>query len=281
VLVRNHQKQIHDRAIAMGGGVESIKRVAPALKDHEATLQADFATMGASDISQWMDYGDFHRYPLWGGGGSTPTPTNLMAQRIGWATGAYDHQLFCTEGGFNTADVVKQLSGFQPVSEAVQSVYHHRFLLENKLAGIKRTFLYELMDDEDPTEIAYESNQGLVRAPAGSTTNPSLWQNKPTFTNLAAFFGGLDDRGGGYHPETNPFTPPQVQMRVTCADPLFHYLITAKRSGVVQVHAWLDKAVWNTSSRTNITVAPVDFTVETTTGTVASTANGVIKTITL
>ena len=281
-LIRNHQKHIHDRAIAMGGGVESIRRVGPALKDAEASLEADFATMGATDIGQWMDMGDFHRYPMGGGPSTTPTPTYLMAERIGWARGAWDHyDLFVTEGGFNTADVIKQVSGFKPVSEAVQSIYHHRFLLENKLAGIKRTFIYELMDDEDPTDIAYEAHQGMVRAPVGATTDPTKWTNKPTFTNLAAFYGALDDRGGGYHPETNPFTPPQVNMKVTCGDPLFRHLVTAKRSGVVQVHAWLDKAVWNTSTRTPVTVAPVSFTIETSAGTVASTADGVIKTITL
>jgi hypothetical protein len=103
----------------------------------------------------------------------------LENMRDGFKPGA---PAMATETGYNT--MVQP--GGSGVSEEAAAIYIPRLLLNNFAAGIRRTFLYQLLDaGRDPAE--WEHHWGLVR----DDDTP-----KPAFHAIAGLLGALRDEPG-------------------------------------------------------------------------------------
>lgn len=139
-------------------------------RDTFTALKSDPATQGISiigpsfvfsdssskigDLSQWIDYGNFHPYnnPSYPGDGNLVRDLANRSQSFG------TKPMMATETGYYTGSPATG----RAVSETVQSKYIPRLFLENFNQGVYRTFSYELIDQRpDPTHS--EDNFGLLR----------------------------------------------------------------------------------------------------------------------
>ncbi len=107
------------------------------------------------DLSQWVDYGNFHPYnnPQNPGDGSLARDYALRSQAFG------NKPMIATEVGYSTGSAKSD----RPVSETVQGSYIPRLFLESFDQGTFRTFSYELIDQKANPNDA-ESNFGLLRS---------------------------------------------------------------------------------------------------------------------
>jgi len=236
--------------------------VGPGLMDGISTLPQDFTALGNAGAAQYVDYGDYHRYPLFqvqsAGDPSWQdyqpdalerTPEYLQQMRIDRATAAYNkntNELFVTEGGFATN--LNVTVGPKKLPEDVHGIYAERLIMSlltprrwNGL-GVKRFFLFELLDDPDPDENLTAAHWGQVFTPSLDT---STWSRKQSFNRIKALMAKVSDNADlAYDPDVNPFIPPKINMDVVCTDSRFRYCVTAKRNGEVRLFYWLDKALW-------------------------------------
>jgi len=119
----------------------------------------------AAGLERYFDYANLHNYLAgrnpgtagWGGGGYGSINWNLNL-----ANGAWNGKpVMTTEIGYNTDP-----SNKQGVPEDVQAKYMPRLILEQLLHGIRRTYIYELMD-VGPKVSKNDAAFGLVRNDGG------------------------------------------------------------------------------------------------------------------
>ncbi|MEO7110430.1 MAG: hypothetical protein ABI183_08345 [Polyangiaceae bacterium] len=185
-------------------------------------------------LPAFMDFGNMHTYPI------TLTPTNGIAQHI-TDYGKYvsgTKPLMVTETGYhNAVNATQCLTWWPGVSEAAGGKYAVRTYLEYFNLGIKRSFLYELIDEHvDPT--CNESNMGLLRNDG---------TEKPAFKAIANLTGLLDDPGPAFTPRTLKYT-------VSDASSLVHQTLLAKRNGRVYLVLWQDAVSYDTTAKHDIVV---------------------------
>lgn len=241
VWTRNWQRDLF-QAVRADPGLASALVVAPALKDSEPTLQADFTALGALNIAAWVDCGDIHVYP----GGQVPS--NKIDQRKAWARVAYPEPapFYVTEGGYAN---IAAPSNPTPVDVAM--VYDPRLLMEHYWRGHLMFNRYELLDDPDGAGTNPQSHWGLVYTP---TLNPSTWTKKPSFYAMQRLMGLVADPGPAHNPGGLRFstTPPSADYRQS---------LVAKRNGKFYLLMWRDTKIWDTGSRARLTPAAVTHTV--------------------
>lgn len=248
---RDHSKQISDRMAVLGIPTTKVKRVAPVLRDAQSTLLADFEALRETDIASYLDYGDFHRYPLSQGG---TTASSLVDERLAAAKAAIGGlPMYCTETGFNTAE--PELVDFTAVPWDVQAVSVVTVFCEMFARGVVRTFQYELLDDPDPTNADLESNWGLVAVFDGDLDRPQNWVKKTSFTALRDFIASVADPG-------EPYTPEPIGLRLSDAPADLKGLVLQRRDRTNRLLLWRDVRLWDKGALTRATVDPIAVTVE-------------------
>ncbi len=114
-------------------------------------------TTYAQDVSGSVDYGNVHAYR----GNDYPETTSGagLAATIATSAGIFPGKpSLVTEDGYNSA---MGQSSFLPVSEAARARYLPRELLFNFLAGVPKTYLYELISSFADDNTNPESRFGL------------------------------------------------------------------------------------------------------------------------
>jgi len=148
-----------------------------------------------------------------------------------------------TETGYHNA--LHSSVGPPPVSEQAAGIYLPRLLLANFAAGIRATFIYELLDEKPDFNLADpEQHFGLLR----NDLSP-----KPAFLAIQTLIAALRDSPGSGHA---PW--PRVQSRV--GNPTWQLRLV--RPDASQVLAlWRPVSVWDQSTRKTLTptVQPVDL----------------------
>jgi hypothetical protein len=142
-----------------------------------------------------------------------------------------------TEAGYNT-----QAGAKTAVSETAAAIYTLRLLLNNFMSGIRRTFIYELLDQgHDPTE--WEQHFGLVRA----DDTP-----KPSYSALQRLLGALNGKVLAARPGRRWVElvdgPPDVKLA--------HF---RKDSGELVVALWRTVRCWDPAARRDIDVLPASI----------------------
>jgi hypothetical protein len=132
----------------------------------------------AGDLRASMTLGNLHSYP---GGGEPDRGLDgelALAARV-----SGDRPVVATETGYTTASAPSD--GRAAVPEAVAARYVPRLYLEYFRRGIRRTFLYELVDEKpDPEGTDAEQHFGLLRAD---------FTPKPAFAALGALLRAVGD----------------------------------------------------------------------------------------
>lgn len=151
--------------------------------------------------------------------------------------------LFATEAGFHTALGVDPASGSQPpCDERTTAVYTLRTVLEHFKAGIKRTFLYELIDEyPDPSRTKPNWHFGLLR---------SDFSPKPAFTALKNMLAIV---GTG--------APATLKPIRFSASGRGRGLVIQKADGSYIGFLWRLDSVWDRDARQPISVSPQRVTI--------------------
>jgi hypothetical protein len=153
--------------------------------------------------------------------------------------------LMVTEAGYN--NLVKP--GGAAVSEAAASIYMLRLLLHNFSAGVRRTFLYQLLDGgDDPGE--WEHHFGLVR----HDDSP-----KPAFHAIASLIKALDEHE--VSGEQKPLTLPPINITLREGPSSARMVCLQKRDGDVVVALWRPVRCWDVARAADIPVSPRMLTV--------------------
>jgi len=217
--------------------VSSARQMLPIA--HQAGLDLELPVLGLSlvqassfsklgDISEYLSYGNVHDYqgnrnpetPGWGGG--------VDAQGNGYGSILWNRDMaheyapgrpvISTETGFQTGS----WSGAIP--ETIQGTYAPRVYLARFKRGIKRTYIYELVDDPDGW-----SSYGLLRYDLSP---------KPAYTAIANMQEMLEDSHA-------PFTPGKLAYTLTGNTANVETLLLQKSAGQYWLAVWLDQSIWD------------------------------------
>jgi hypothetical protein len=202
--------------------------------------QSSYPMIG--NISAYIDYGNLHNYP----GGQNPGTLGWGARdaegkgygSIGWqldnlALDSPGLPVITTETGY-TNDLT--IAGGVP--QSVSAVYLPRTILQQWLANIKRTYLYELVS-------VGGEDYGLYAAD---------WSAKPAVAAISNLTGLLSDPGPAFLPATLTYT-------IKGADSSLHHLLLQKRDGTYYLALWLEEGSYNTATATAIAVKPENIQV--------------------
>ncbi|HEY4647557.1 MAG TPA: hypothetical protein VIG95_00560, partial [Gemmatimonadales bacterium] len=177
--------------------------------------------------SSMLDYGNLHSYPAAG------LPSNVSNSWIPeWTQVAGSKPLVVTETGYHTCPTCTNGNG---VSYLAQSKYLGRLVFEYYNRNIKRTNIYELID-EGVSSTDREKNWGLIRNDGGI---------KPSFTTVKNIIALLKDPGAG-------FTPGRLSYRLSGALGSTHQTLLQKRDGRFYLVLWQELSVWNISSKSDV-----------------------------
>jgi hypothetical protein len=149
--------------------------------------------------------------------------------------------LMVTETGYN--NLVKPRGA--AVSETAAAIYMLRLLLHNFSAGVRRTFLYQLLDGGDEPG-QWEHNYGLVR----HDNTP-----KPVFHAIAALIKALNDHAVPENQgQMGEAAPLGVTLRSGQSD--IRMVRLQVRDGTVVLALWQPVRCWDVDRAADMTVAP-------------------------
>lgn len=226
--------------------------------------------LSVGDLGQWTDLGNFHHWPpstglQQNGMNKGNAPTDGLYKDRGGGPGLLDSAramatnkpLIATETGFSTTQVpATQDNGWDPgVSDAAAARYATRVFFELFNNGVKRTYLYELLDEWD-TPQPVKQHQGMIRQ------DGTL---KPHGVALKNAIGILTDPG----PE---HTPGSLDFELTSAAPLvddhdhrtaeIHHLLLQKRSGAFYLVLWNEALSYDNLTEQDLVVAEQEVKVK-------------------
>ncbi len=205
--------------------------------------QKSYGTLG--DISQYIDYTNLHIYfggrnPGTNGWGSVNAEGHSYGSIPWWvdnanisASGAAS---YVTESGYNQ---VPTSTTPYTVPYSVASVYTIQTIFEMMAHGIKRTYIYELIDDPSSPELGLMTN----------TMRP-----KYSYTAIKSLTSVLTDRGVS-------FAPGKLQYSLSAATANVHHLLMQKHDGTFYLALWVNQPIYNPSNNTPISVTPQKVTV--------------------
>jgi hypothetical protein len=220
----------------------AVKAAAPGLTVFGPAVTSSAAYAALGDLSSYEDFGNMHDYmagrnpgnPGWGSTDQFGTYGSLAWNMAVAKQASVSRSLVATETGYTDT-----VGATDWVPAATKGRYEMRLLLEHWLAGVQRTYLYELIDTTNDSFIGY----GLTDA-AG---NP-----KPAYVAIQHLLAHLRDPGPA-------FTPTPLQYAVGAASPVQHVLLQ-KRNGTYELILWVEASEWNALTATATSVAPQPVT---------------------
>jgi hypothetical protein len=220
-------------AVKGNAATAGVPVLAPAL-----AFRSNYATLG--DLQGTSDVANAHVYP----GGEKPT-TGLddalatVRARTGVANAVV------SETGYHDANASQ--STHPGVPQDVAAIYTPRLLLEHALRGVRRTYLYELVDEfADPDGTNDEASFGLLHRD---------WTPKPAYTALRNLLTLVGDPG--------PQDASPLQYRLSGGAGDVQHLLVDRADGSHVLFLWRDVSAYSTSlkARTNAGAVPVTLTV--------------------
>jgi hypothetical protein len=177
-----------------------------------------------------------HPYPQAG----PPEPAIGDAIRDLRASGR-DREAFLTESGYHNA--LRATTGQPPVSEEAAAVYLPRLLVTAYGAGVRRTFIYELLDEKpDPGLLDPEQHFGLLR----QDLSP-----KPAFQAVRTLIAALRASPGRRRSDE-----PSWSLRLLGEGDV-ERLALARRDGSRVIALWRRVSVWDEGARRPVDPEPL------------------------
>ncbi len=191
-----------------------------------------------SDLAAYADRGNVHSYPS---GFATPTTgLNVWLSQSNAMVGA--KSTWSTETGYVHAPT--QTTQFY-VSLNAAAKYIPRLLMDYHNAGVEKTFLYELLDDNvDPTNTSSENHFGLF------DTNYALKPAGAAVKNLIAL---LSDPG-------NSFAPASLDYTLTGGNSNLRQALFQKHDGTFWLALWQDVSVFDNVAHADLANADLPVT---------------------
>ena len=198
------------------------------------SLTSDASYPALGNIGQYMDYNSEHNY--WGGrnpesNGWGGPDSNTPPHYYGSLDYDFDKSAIIgpgtpivqTETGYAVNNTVSQ----NIISEATEAVYEPRLLLHSWNKGIKRTYIYELMEDPSST-----AGIGLLR----SDMTP-----RPAFTAISSLMSLLADSSGSFPLQTLNYTLTGNTTGVETT-------LLQKKDGSFWLALWLNGSIWDVNA---------------------------------
>ena len=188
-----------------------------------------------SDTVQFFDISNLHNYfggrnpgtRGWGANGYGSMEWSLDLARKAWK----GKEIWTTETGYRT-DVSKKDSA----PEVVVGAYVPRLLFLQWMHGIRRTYLYELVDLGKPGD---DSSFGLLRAD---------FTAKPAYAAVRNILRLLSDRGA-------EFVPGKLEYSLSGELNDVNHLLLEKRDGTFFLAMWVERPGWDVDRKERLPVA--------------------------
>ncbi len=243
---------IYDRAlyqaVAADGRLRTQPVIGPSLVGNDAPQQL-------GDQQAYREAGALPPYT----GSTAPSPAYIDAQLLRIRAVSGFKPVWATELGYS--DALDAPAGQQPVSEYVGAVYLLRELLEDFQAGVRRSYVYELIDDQpDPADTDIQDHYGLLT---------SSYTPKPAFTalrNLLALVG-----------DTTPSRRTPLPVTITPRSPDIQSIVVQRSDHDYELVLWRLDSIWNSSARTAIPLAPQTVTLTAKTADAAGIADPLVN----
>ena len=215
-------------------GLSGIPIVGPSIARVYKNGAEGGSTAGQSrtlgDLTQFIDYGNIHVYPR-----ALP-PSADIDEFMGYQRPiSGDLPMMCTEGGYFNA--MEYRGGAFPTPEDVAAKYLPQQVMEHWVRGNRRFFVYELLDDPDPSGRNREAHFGLL----GVESARGPWRPKPQFDALRNFISILGDPGESHDVGGMP-------LGIAGPSDLRSVLV-AKRTGARYVVLWRGIKAWEPTTR--------------------------------
>jgi IPT/TIG domain/Putative Ig domain len=191
-----------------------------------------------------FDDANLHDYP---GGRNPGTP--------GWGSGGYgsiDWNLALTSGAWPSKPVITTETGYvndltqvNGVPEDVSGKYLPRLLLEQWMSGIKKTYVYELVD--------LGSGHG---ANNGYGLLHSDFSPKPAYNAIKNVLGLLSDPGPA-------FPASGLNFKLSGNLTNVHHLLLEKRDGTFYLAIWVEQPSYDVNAKKELNVAAQQVTMQT------------------
>lgn len=208
------------------------------------TQSSSFARLG--DVAHYMNYDNMHPYT----GGRNPETTGwgggVDAQGNGYGSIAWNLDMvheygpglaaYATETGYQTT--ATPTAGQVP--ETVAGTYAPRLIMEMFKHGVKRTYLYELIDDPTWAQPGY----GLLR----HDMSP-----KPSYTALSNLQSILQD-------DDTQFTPQSLNYSLAGNMSGVETLLLQKTDGTFYLAVWLDGSIYDITALKATPINPQQLT---------------------
>ena len=199
----------------------------------------------AAATAQFFDYANLHNYmggrnpgtSGWGGGGYGSIDWNLSLAKKAWP----DKPIMTTETGYLT-----NVSKPQSIPEEVAGKYLPRLLLEQWEHGIRRTYIYQLMDFGDQTR-SNDVSFGLLH---------SDFSPKPAYTAIRNMIRLLSDPGPS-------FPTGKLQYSLTGDAAGVDHALFEKRDGTFYLALWVEKSSYDVDAKKMLPVSDHAVTVAT------------------
>jgi hypothetical protein len=201
----------------------------------------------AGDLSSEITMNNLHVYF----GGRNPGSTGWgAADAQGNAYGSFNFWLDQTKQNAPNAPNVITETGYlsypstttpYTIPESVQASYVPRTLLLAFNHGIRRTYMYELLDEVS------SPGYGLLRGDMSQ---------RPAFIALKNLLSILGDSA------TTPFTPGSLQYQVTGGDATLNHLLLQKQDGTYLLVLWLEQPSWDAVNAQPLSVTPQNINIQ-------------------
>lgn len=192
------------------------------------------------DLSAYADYGNAHVYP---DAGEPPNPNWFAPWLASQSVPTGSDPMVLTEFGYATVPNNPALDG---VTEAVQAKENLNVLFDAWKAGVKATYLYELLNSlPDAAQSNQEANYGLFNADGTPKLAATAIHNTTTI---------LADPGTGG-------APGSLNYSVANLPGTGNTLLLEKSSGVFDIVLWNEPVIWNGTTHKEIAASTTTVTV--------------------
>jgi hypothetical protein len=180
----------------------------------------DWVLLG--DLTAYENVGDIHPYA------NTQYPSyNFALNRTNEQHVSGSQKIYVTESGWSNA--MKATDGSPNVTEEVSGRYVSRLFLETLLWGWPRTYVYELVDEQnDPGLTNTQDHFGLFRYD---------YSPKPAATVIENMVLLMSDKG-------YTFTPTALSYSLTVPTSSVHHLLFQKHDGSYWLAVWQEVSGW-------------------------------------
>jgi hypothetical protein len=222
--LRTYQRELYSKAKA-AASLRELPVVGPSLVHADSREK-----LGRLDDA--MDAGNIHPYT----GGEAPSQAHLAREKELAARVSGAKPLWATEVGFHNA--LSATTGQPPVSEQVAASYLLRTYLEHFRAGIRRTFVYELIDEKPEAGLRDpEQHFGILR---------NDYSEKPAFTALQGMLRILG--------RPAPVAPTTLDVGLGGDLTGVQSMLLRKAEGRFTLALWQSASEWDTRTRRPLAV---------------------------